>query len=93
MAFRPLNSGNSYGQNLGQINDMVRQINKEQTTKTFKQARGNAIVTGKLPYDGGYGSLYYDASNVPRIIIGIAPDGTMGIFVSKNGESVIDAFS
>lgn len=91
--FRPLNTQNSKGSNYSQINDMVRQIKNEQTTKVFKQASGNAIVQGKLPYSGGYGSLYYDTNNVPRILIGIAPDGTMGMFVSKEGESVLDAFS
>lgn len=93
MAFRPLNSGNSYGQNIGQINDMVRQINKEQTTKTYKQPGGNAIINGKLPYSGGYGSLYYDSDNIPSIIIGILPDGSTGIVVAKPGINVLDLFS
>lgn len=91
--FRPITTKNSYGQNFNEVNNMVRQLNKEQTTKTFKQANGNAIVTGKLPYDGGYGTLYYDSNGVPTIIIGILPDGTTGIVVSKSGENVIDAFS
>ena len=91
--FRPTSTQNSYGQNIGQINDMVRQLNREQTVKVFKQANGNAIITGKLPYNGGYGSLYYDTNGVPRIVIGIQPDGTIGITVSKDGENVIDLFS
>lgn len=93
MPLRPVTSQNSYGQNWNEVNNMIRQLNKEQTTKVFKQAGGNAIISGKLPYDGGYGSLYYDSSNIPRIIIGIQPDGTMGITVSKEGENVIDIFS
>jgi hypothetical protein len=93
MALRPLNSQNSLPQNFGQINDMVRQLNNEQTTKVFKQAGGNAIVEGKLPYDGGYGSLYYDASNKPRILIGITPDGDVDIVKSKAGTSVLDVFN
>lgn len=93
MGFRPISTQNSYTQNWGEVNNMIRQLNKEQTTKVFKQAGGNAIISGKLPYDGGYGSLYYDSSNIPRIIIGIQPDGTMGITVSKDGENVIDLFS
>lgn len=93
MSLRPLLTTNSQASNYSQVNDMIRRINNEQTTKTFKQAGGNSIVEGKLPYEGGYGSLYYDADNIPRIIIGIAPDGTMGIFVSKEGVSVLDAFS
>lgn len=93
MAFRPLASSNSFKQNLGQINDMTRQFNKEQVTKTFKQPGGNAIITGKLPYDGGYGTLYYDQDNVPGIVVGVLPDGTMGLVVAKSGENVLDVFS
>jgi hypothetical protein len=93
MSFLPLNSQNSLGSNFGQVNDMVRQLNKEQTTKVFKQSGGNAIVEGKLPYDGGYGSLYYDSSNIPRILIGITPDGDVDIVKSKSGVSVLDVFN
>lgn len=94
MGFRPISSQNSYSQNWNEVNNMVRQLNKEQTTKVFKQAGGNAIINGKLPYDGGYGSLYYDDTNIARIIIGIDPDGDMNIHVSKPGEDVVtDVFS
>lgn len=92
MAFRPLTSENSQGQNYGQINDMIRSLNKEQQVKTFKQANGNAIITGKLPYSGGYGSLYYDQNNIARIVIGILPDGTTGMVVSKDGVDVLTVF-
>lgn len=93
MSFKPLSSSNSLKQNLGQITDMVRQLNKEQTTKTFKQPGGNAIINGKLPYTGGYGSLYYDTDNIARIVIGTLPDGSMGMVVSKDAVSVLDVFS
>jgi hypothetical protein len=88
--FRPISSQNSYGQNWNEVNNMIRQLNKEQTVKTFKQPGGNAIVTGKLPYTDGYGSLYYDSDGLARIIIGILPDGTIGIVTSKDGIDVID---
>lgn len=93
MALRPLTTQNSLGTNFGQVNDMVRQLNKEQVTKTFKQANGNAIVEGKLPYSGGYGSLYYDTTPLPRLLIGITPDGDVDIVKSKAGISVLDVFS
>ena len=89
--FRPVSSQNSNRQNLGQINDMVRQINNEQTTKVFKQPGGVSIIQGKLPYEGGRGSLYYDSNNIPSILIGITPDGDMAIVVAKPGENVIEA--
>lgn len=94
MAFLPVSPSNSNSSNLGQINDMIRQLNKEQTTKVFKQPGGNAIIQGKLPYEGGYGSLYYNSSNTPvGIISGNLPDGTTGMVWSKDGTDVLTLFS
>lgn len=93
MAFKPVSPKVSYPQNLGQVNDMIRQLNKEQTVKTFKQAAGNAIITGKLPYTGGYGSLYYDSTGIPRILIGIAPDGEIDIAASDTGEDITTLYT
>lgn len=94
MVLQPISTANSQGSNYNQLNDMVRQLNKEQTTKVFKGAGNtNAIIEGKLPYDGGYGSLYYDTDGTPRIVIGIQPDGTVGLTISKPGQSVLDVFS
>jgi hypothetical protein len=81
--FQPLNTNNSDATNYNQVNNALRQLDKEQVTKTFKQPGGNAVINGRLPYSGGYGSLYYDSTNVPRIIVGIAPDGDIDIGVSK----------
>jgi hypothetical protein len=92
MSFRPLTTSNSMGQNYGQVNDMMRQFNNEQTTKAFKQAGGNSVITGKLPYEGGYGSLYYDSDNYSRIIVGIAPDGEIDIGVSKPTFNITEQY-
>lgn len=91
--FRPVTSKNSYSQNWNEMNNMIRQLNKEQTTKAFLQPGGNAIITGKLPYEGGYGTLYYDTDNVPSIVIGVLPDGTTGLVIAKSGENVLDVFA
>lgn len=89
MAFQPLNSQNSTKSNYSQINDMVRTLNKEQTVKTYKQASGNAIIQGRLPW-GGYGQLFYDGDGIPSILIGQAPDdGRMGIWQAKPGQNVV----
>ena len=74
------------------VNGNFAKIDNESVTKTFKQAGGNAIINGKLPYSGGYGSLYYDQNNIPSIVVGILPDGSMGIVVAKPGVSVLDLF-
>lgn len=90
--FVPVASNASLQEALKAINANFAQLDQETVTKTFKQANGNVIIEGKLPYEGGYGSLYYDTDGIPRVLIGIAPDGTTGLFVSKPGESVLDAF-
>lgn len=93
MSLLPTSSTNSLGSNWNTVNDAIRQLNNEQITKTYKQPNGNVIVEGKLPYSGGYGTIYYDSNGVPIIIIGILPDGNVGIAVAKPGNNVIDAFS
>ena len=93
MAFRPLSKSNSYGQNIGQTNDMLRKLNKEQVVKTFKQSAGNAIVSGKYA-EGKYGQVFYDTTGLARILIGQAPDdGRPGIWISADGIDVIDELS
>lgn len=92
MAFLPLDTNNSYPTNLNVMNNALRQLNNEQITKTYRQPGGNAIIEGKLPYDGGYGTMYYDSNNNPVGIIGILPDGTTGIAWAKPGQSVLAAF-
>lgn len=96
MTFRPVTPQNSMGQNLGQVNDMIRQLNREQQVKTFKQPGGtNAIITGRLPFttDDGqpcYGSLNYDNEGVPRILIGSRPgSGRLIMAFTKEGKDVI----
>lgn len=91
---QPVIPSNSYGQNLGQMNNMIRQLNKEQIVKTFKQPGGNAIIQGKLPYSTPYGPAYgtlkYDRTQLARMIDGTHPDGTMNITISKEGYDVIN---
>lgn len=93
MAIRPLNTANSQSSNYNEINNMIRQINNEATTKVFKQAAGNAIVTGKLPYEGGYGTLWYNSDGVPTGVAGVLPDGTTGMVWAKEGENVLELFN
>lgn len=117
MALQPTISSNSNQTNWNTVNNAIQQLNNEQITKAFKQPGGNSVITGKLPnedaygtlyydannnliiregklpYDGGYGTIYYDSNGIPVVIIGILPDGTTGIAISKPGISVIDAFS
>lgn len=93
MALRPLNTANSQASNYNEVNNMIRQINNEQTTKVFKGPIGNSIITGKLPYEGGYGTLWYSAEGVPTGVAGVLPDGTTGMVWAKSGENVLELFN
>lgn len=90
MAFRPLSTGNSNTQNIGQTNDMIRSLNKEQQVKTFRGPNNvNAVVIGKYQ-EGRYGLVISDDAGFRRVLIGQAPtDGRPGSWVSKEGQDVI----
>lgn len=93
MALRPL-SGADPAQIALVSSDNFRTIDNRFTTNVVRNVDGtNRIIQGKLPYDGGYGTLYYDANGIPSIIIGILPDGDTGLVIAKPGENVLDAFS
>jgi hypothetical protein len=91
--FNPLSGDADLPDVIKAANNNFAQLDLEAVTKTFRQANGNAIVEGKLPYSGGYGSLYYDSTPLPRLLIGITPDGDVDIVKSKAGISVLDVFS
>lgn len=94
MPFRPLNTSNSYRQNNGQINDMVRSLNKEQQVKTFNGPNSEpAVIIGKYE-QSRYGLVCSDTDGNRRILVGQAPDdGRPGVWVSKEGFDVIDELS
>ena len=90
MSFRPINSKNSYVQNSGQINDMVRSLNKEQQVKAFNGPNSTtALVIGKYA-EGRYGLVISDGTGTRRVLVGQAPDdGRPGSWVSIDGVDVI----
>lgn len=76
------------------LNKNFGELDGETITKVFLGANNRiAIIEGKLPYEGGYGALYYDSTGTPRILIGIAPDGEIDIGVSEPGEDVTTLYS
>lgn len=79
MTFRPIISQNSHRQNIGQINDMIRDLNREQTTKTYKGSDGEpAVIIGKLP-SGEYGIRFTDGTVTTTI--------TAASFVQNDGTN------
>lgn len=90
----PITKGSTFEEALPVINGNFSHLDLEAVTKTFSQPGGNAIIQGKLPYDGGYGMLIYDSDGLARILIGLAPgDARPGIWVSADGVDVIDELS
>jgi hypothetical protein len=97
MSPQPLHTGNSLSSNFSQLNNMMRQLEKEQTTKVYKQANGPAIIQGKLPFTTtsgpAYGELKYDEDGRKAMLDGRHPDGSMNITIMKPGYDVIDDIS
>lgn len=92
--FLPITAGTSDAQTLALINKNFAELDNESVTKVYRGQNGhNAIVEGKLPYENGFGSLFYDENGVPRMVIGLLPDGTMGMVVSKENVDVLSLFS
>lgn len=62
------------------------------STPGQKQTR---VISGKLQVEEGNNriTLYDPDAAVYRMIIGILPDGTVGIAISKVGEDVFAAFA
>jgi hypothetical protein len=76
------------------INKNFGELDGEIVTKVFLGSNNRiAIIEGKLPYEGGYGALYYDSSGTKRIIIGIAPDGEIDIGVSIEGKDITTLYT
>lgn len=76
-----------------QLNDWAGEISNEKLASVQTDEQGNfRIVSGAQNIDGTavIGTVYYDTSNVPRILIGLSPDdGRPGVWISDEGESVI----
>ena len=88
-----LNTKNSLGTNFNQVNTAIRQLEREQVVKTFKQPGGNAITDGRYA-DGRYGGLYSNPNNDRSMLIGQHPDdGHVGIWIVKDNLDVIDELS
>ena len=94
MTFRPVIPSNSYSQNMGQINDVTRRLNKEQQVKVFKGTNNtNAVTVGKSA-DDKYGVLLEDTSGVRRAYFGQNPaDGEPVLAITISGNDVIDELS
>lgn len=87
--FTPLSSKASLQAVIRQTNDNFRQLDAETNSKTIIAGGGkNAMLSGRLP-NGRYGELFYDSTGTPRVLIGQAPSGRPGVWVTKPGFNVL----
>lgn len=91
--FMPLGANAGVDEIRRVANANFAQLDAELVTKTYKQPGGNAIIEGKLPYEGGFGILIYDSDLIPRILVGIAPDGEIEIGASIEGEDITELYT
>ena len=63
-----------------------------QTKKKYTGQKSTSVLSGQLRLEEGNNRLIlYDGTDY-RMVIGVLPDGTIGIAISKPGEDVFDAF-
>jgi hypothetical protein len=61
--------------------------------KKYTGSANTSVLNGQLRIDDGENRMVlFDGTNY-RMIIGVLPDGTVGIAISKVGEDVFAAFS
>lgn len=85
--FTPINSSQNTKKALQTINNNFMMLDAETYSKTISNGRNSQMTSGRLQ-NGRYGELFYDASGRPRILIGQAPDGRPGIWITKEGFDV-----
>ena len=63
-----------------------------QTKKKYTGQQSTSVLSGQLRFEEGNNRLVlHDGTNY-RMVIGILPDGTIGIAISKDGQDVFEAF-
>lgn len=88
--FQPIQSSQEVKTALQAANHNFMMLDAEVNTKTYGNGKTNQMASGKLP-NGRYGEVFYDASGMPRILIGQAPsDGRPGIWITKEGYNVLN---
>ena len=77
-----------------QINDWGRLLSNEKIASVQRGEDGNIRIVQGVQTIGTtrvVGTVYYDENDIPRILIGLAPDdGRPGIWISEDGQNVID---
>lgn len=61
--------------------------------KSTSGSKNISTNNGKLQFSQAGNALVLFDGTTWRMIIGVLPDGTVGIAISKDGEDIYDAFS
>ena len=64
-----------------------------QTKKKYTGQHSTSVLNGQLRIEEGNNRMVLFNGSIYRMIIGVLPDGTVGIAISKEGEDVFAAFS
>ena len=88
--FTPISSNQSTKTALRTANQNFMMLDAETYTKTISNNGGAQMISGRLD-NGRYGEVFYDATGMPRILIGQAPtNGRPGIWITKQGYNVLN---
>lgn len=90
------NEGNfNMSQFIATINKNFGELDSESSSKVYRGSNGQiAIIEGRLPYSGGFGSLYYDQNGKAKIVIGITPEGRCDLVIAKDDKDLLtDVFT
>lgn len=63
------------------------------TNTQHKGQNRTDVLSGQLRIEDGNNRLVLFDGTVNRMIIGVLPDGTVGVVISKPGEDVFNIFS
>lgn len=64
-----------------------------ETKKKYTGQKSTGVLSGQLRIEEGNNRLVLHDGTYYRMIIGLLPDGTVGIVISKPGIDVLTAFS
>lgn len=90
--FVPLSQGSSYEQDKKAINANFAELDNEAVTKVFKGPNGvNALITGRLPNNLGYGTMLTGSDGVPTGLMYVDANGDVFIKTTPAGVDVTTA--
>lgn len=60
--------------------------------KKYAGQDNTSVLSGQLRFEEGNNRLVLHDDTVYRMVIGVLPDGSIGVIISKPGKDVFDLF-